>query len=83
MAGRGEEPPEHDDDLPALAHPLMQAAVLIWTLGIFGIAIVLAYAGQVLLGLLVLAAGLAVGLFAFWKPLVELWRYWRDHHPRT
>lgn len=79
MADRRDSP-EPDDDLPALSHPIMQAAVLIWTLGIFGIAIVLAYAGEKGLGLIVLAAGLAIGLFAFWKPLVELYHHLRRPH---
>jgi hypothetical protein len=73
----GSGAPQDPDEEPMLGHPIMQAAVLVWTLGIFAIAIVLAYSGRVAIGLLVLAAGLVIGLFAFWRPLVELYHYLR------
>ncbi len=71
-------PSEPESDL-LLDAPIMKAAVLIWTVGIFAIAIVLARAGMTTAGVVVLLAGAAIGIFAFWEPLKELY-YWLRHH---
>jgi hypothetical protein len=68
--------PEKDDDL-LLDAPIIKLAILIWTVGIFGIAMILAHAGQTAIGVLVLLTGAAIGLFAFWEPLKELYGWLR------
>jgi hypothetical protein len=72
--------PETDEDL-LLDSPIMKLAILIWTVGIFSIAIVLAHAGQTGIGVLVLLLGAAIGVFAFWESLKELYS-WLRHQGR-
>ncbi len=69
-------PSEPDGDL-LLDAPIMKLAVVIWTVGIFAIAIVLARAGLTSIGIMVLVAGAAVGIFAFWEPIKELYSWLR------
>jgi hypothetical protein len=73
--------PEPDNEL-LLDAPIMKLAILIWTVGIFGIAIVLAHAGQTGIGVLVLLVGAAIGIFAFWEPLKEFYRWLRHEGQR-
>ncbi len=72
----GQDPQKDDGELLADS-PYLQVALLVWTVGIFAIAIVLAYSGLVEIGLLVLAAGLLLAVFAFWEAIVELARWLR------
>ncbi len=76
-----EQQPEPDGDL-LLDAPIIKLAIIIWTVGVFGIAIILAHAGYSDIGILVLLAGAAIGIFAFWQPLKELYAWLRREGQR-
>ncbi len=77
MSTEPKKPPSEPDGDLLLDAPIIKAAVLIWTVGVFAIAIVLARAGMTIISILVLLAGAAIGVFAFWEPLKELYRWLR------
>ncbi len=78
MSTEPKKPPSEPESDLLLDTPIMKAAVLVWTVGIFAIAIVLARAGMTTIGVLVLLTGAAIGIFAFWQPLKELY-HWLRH----